>query len=76
MKFKLLIIIEIAINNGILRLKSTKPVIYPANKCSMPTICWHFNIYEQNKFHAQLSCEHEKSFITSGPDIIWSVLGD
>ena len=21
----------------------------------MPTICWHFNIYEQDKFHPQLS---------------------
>ena len=28
--------------------------------------CWHFNIYEQDKF--MLSCvEHRKSFITSGP---------
>ena len=26
-----------------------------------------YKIYKQNKFHAQLS-EHEKSFITSGPD--------
>ena len=29
---------------------------------------WHFNSYEQNNFNAQ-SIEHEKSFITSGPEI-------
>ena len=45
---------------GNFRFKSPKPAIYPANK-------WHFNIYEQDKFHAQLSClEHERSYITSG----------
>ena len=27
---------------------------------------WHFNIYEQENFHAQL-VEHENSFITTGP---------
>ena len=29
--------------------------IYPANKCYNANNCWHSNIYEQNKFHAQLS---------------------
>ena len=24
-------------------------------KSSKPVICWHFNIYEQDKFHAQQS---------------------
>ena len=33
MKFKMLINIEIAKIYGIFRLKSPKPVIYPANKC-------------------------------------------
>ena len=30
-----------------------------ANKCLNANIsnnCWHFKIYEQDKFHAQLSC--------------------
>ena len=26
-----------------------------ANKCKNVNNCWHLNIYEQNKFHAQLS---------------------
>ena len=30
--------------------------------------CWLFNIYEQEKFHAQLS-KHKKCFITSGPGL-------
>ena len=29
--------------------------IYHANKCLNAKNCWHFNIYEQDKFHAQLS---------------------
>ena len=29
--------------------------------------CRHFNIYQQNKFHAH-AAEHEKSFITSTPE--------
>ena len=49
MKFKLLITTVIAKINGNFRFESQKLVIYPANNC------WHFNIYEQNKFHAQLS---------------------
>ena len=28
---------------------------YPANKCENANNCWHFNIYEQDKCHAQLS---------------------
>ena len=76
MKIKLLINTEIAIINGNFLLKSPKSVIYLANKCLNTNNCWHFNIYEHVKFHAQLSMinfmlslvEHEKSFITSGPD--------
>ena len=38
----------------------------------MPTIVGILKIYEQDKFSAQLSwVEHEKSFITSGSDIIF-----
>ena len=29
--------------------------------------CWHFLIYYQDKFCAQLNIEHDKGFITSGP---------
>ena len=57
MKFKLLINTEIAKINGDFRFKSPKPVIYLyTHKFEM-----HFNIYEQAKFHAQLS-EHEKFY--------------
>ena len=31
--------------------------------------CWHFNIYEQGKFHAQLSCT-KKSFISSWTGLV------
>ena len=29
--------------------------IVPANKCLNAKKCWHFNIYELDKIHAQLS---------------------
>ena len=59
-------------------LGSDKPrmLFFPLINVKMPTIvgiltfmsnCWHFNIYEQENFHAQL-IEHGKSFITSGPE--------
>ena len=35
--------------------KSLRCCIYHANKCLNANNCWHFNIYEQEKFHAQLS---------------------
>ena len=35
-------------------------LFFPAHKCYNANNCWHFNIYEQEKFHAQLT--------TSGPD--------
>ena len=28
---------------------------FPAYKCLNANNCWHFNIYEQEKFHAHLS---------------------
>ena len=44
---------QIAKIYGILKFRSPiKPVFYPVHKCKMATI---FNIYEQIKFHAQLS---------------------
>ena len=28
---------------------------FPAHNCQNANNCWHFNIYELDKFHAQLS---------------------
>ena len=55
MKFKPLINTDIAKINGNFRYKSLKTVIYPADRCENANNCWHFNINEQDKFHAQLS---------------------
>ena len=57
MNFKMLINSLIAKINGNFRFESLKLVIYSANKCYNANICWHlrFNIYEQDKFQAQLS---------------------
>ena len=43
-KFELLTYTEVAKINGNFNFESPKPVS-----------CWNFNIYEQDKFHAQLS---------------------
>ena len=56
MKLKLLINTEIAKINGNIMFKSFIMLING----------WHFNIYEQEKFHA----EKEKSFITLGPGLL------
>ena len=29
--------------------------VFPVHICQNANNCWHFNIYEQEKFHAQLS---------------------
>ena len=68
MKFYILINIKIAKVNGIFRFKSPKPVIYPAHK--MLTIVGILT------FMSMINCmlsrvEHEKSFITSGPGLIY-----
>ena len=55
MKFQLLINVEIIKISGKFRFKTQKLVIYPANKCLNANNCWHFNIYEQDKFLSQLS---------------------
>ena len=51
LKFEFLRDVIVAKINEFLRFKSSKSVIYLAHKCN----CWHFNIYEQDKFHAQQS---------------------
>ena len=35
-------------------LNSTEHELYPVLKCLNANNCWHFNIYEQDKFRAQL----------------------
>ena len=54
-KSKLLINIEIASINGYFQFNSSKLFFYPAYKCLNANNCWHFNTYEQDKFHAKLS---------------------
>ena len=53
-------------SSSFLTFQTLRCCIYPANKCSNANNCWHFNIYEQDKFNAQLSWEW-KSFITWVP---------
>ena len=40
--------------------------IFSAHEYEIANISWHFHIYQQRKFHAQLS-RAQKSFITSAP---------
>ena len=42
-------------NNNFILLKTLRCCIYPADKCKNANNCWHFNIFEQDKFHAQFS---------------------
>ena len=55
MKFQLLIKTKIPANKEVLCFKSLRCCIYHANKCLNANNCWHFDIYEQDKFRAQLS---------------------
>ena len=55
MKFQLGIKSKITTNKEVSCFKSLRCCIYHANKCLNANNCWHFNIYEQDKFHAQLS---------------------
>ena len=44
--------------NNVLALKPSNVVFILLKHVKMPTIvnnCWHFNIYKQDKFHAQIS---------------------
>ena len=54
-KFQLLIKTKIPTNEKVFCFKSLRCCIYHANKCENANDCWHFNIYEQDKFRAQLS---------------------
>ena len=37
------------------RLRYAANATFPAHKCKNANNCWHFNIYEQEKFHVHLS---------------------
>ena len=52
-KFQLLIKTKTLTNEGVSCFKSLRSGIHHANKCQ--NSCWHFNIYEQDTFSAQLS---------------------
>ena len=54
-KFHPLIKTKIPTNEEVSCFKSLRCCIYHANKCKSTIDCWHFNIYEQDKFRAQLS---------------------
>ena len=42
-------------NKEVYGFKSLRFCIYHSNKCLNAICCWYFNIYEQDKFRAQLS---------------------
>ena len=62
MKFQLLIKTKIPTNKVVPCFKSLRCCIYPTNKCLNANNCWHFNIYEHGKFHAQSSRERQKFY--------------
>ena len=61
-KFQLLIKTKILTNGEVYCFMSLRCCIYHANKCLNANNCWHFNIYEQDKFHAQLSWAWKKFY--------------
>ena len=52
---ELLIKAKIQANEEVSCFKSLRCCIYHAYRCLNANKCWHFNIYKQDKFHAQLS---------------------
>ena len=54
-KFQLLIKLKIQTKKEVSCFKSLRCCVYHANKCQIANDCWHFNIYEVDKFRAQLS---------------------
>ena len=61
MEFQMLIKSKLLKNKDFSCFQMLRCCIYHAHKYQND--CWHFNIYEHDKFHAQLS------FITSGPHV-------
>ena len=68
MKLQLHIKTEIPTNKEVSCFKSLRCCIYHANKYENANDCWHFNIYEQDKFPAQLR-SMKKYFLTLGPEL-------
>ena len=64
MKFQMLIKFKMLKNNEFSYFQMLRCCIYHAHKylnannCN----CWHFNIVEHDKFHAQLSCAQKKFY--------------
>ena len=52
MKFQFLMKTKMLKNKDLSCVKTLRCCIYPAHKCLNANNCWHFNIYEQDKFHA------------------------
>ena len=53
MKFQVLIKTKILKNKGIFCFQTLRYCIFHANGCLNANNCWHFNIYEHDKFRAQ-----------------------
>ena len=54
----MLISIKISRNSAFLGSDKPRMLFFPLINVKMPTVvgsCWHFNIYDQENFHAQLS---------------------
>ena len=51
----MLISIKISRNSAFLGSDKPRMVFFPFIKVKNANNCWHFNIYEQEKFHAQFS---------------------
>ena len=47
---------------GFFKAQISPNAIFPAHVCYNANNCWHFNIYEQEKFHAQLSGARKKFY--------------
>ena len=55
MKFQLLVKAKTLKNIYSSCFETLKCCVYHAYKCQNANTCWHFNIYEHDKFSAQLS---------------------
>ena len=67
MTFVLLINLKLLTNANFFLLNTTEQQNFSANKYENANYCLHFHIYQQRKFHAQLSWAWKKTFIDSGP---------
>ena len=64
-------------NKDFLGFKILRRCIYHANKCLNANDCWHFNIYEHDKFNAQLILVLQKYLVLTESKIpLKTVLGD